>query len=451
MKINLPGPIFKNPFLKWIRLFVFFLAFASLISCTSNPGPASSSNETSNASSGKDSLSFRITWLDYSGRGEAIRKIVDLYNSKSGEDTAIVMTGGDEEADAIEALVRSNATDTVYVLPYRLVKYFGDKLYLSDLTADFINEKNLIYPQLWNLGMLSDKTYGIPWLSHSICLIYNKDLLAKAGVDGPSINSLDSLVKALEKVESKTAAKGIGLVGADHNDVSWMVNQFIYGFGSSLVSEDGKKVTVNNASSKEALVFYKNVLGSHAQPTWIGDTGVEVMDHFRNQEIAFEFQGVWGVTDIEKNGNPFDVGIINLESIGLYPEVGPLMLSISAGLSGKKKESALNFIRFMISKEAQEMVMDGEYSPERNEYYPFRIPVRKDLTDSLIFKKYPQYLPFIAGFNHPSIDVPVPAWQEIKSLYYAPGLHKVMSGEISIDDFLQSIETQGNLILTAKK
>jgi multiple sugar transport system substrate-binding protein len=37
------------------------------------------------------------------------------------------------------------------------------------------------------------------------------------------------------------------------------------------------------------------------------------MNHFRKQEIAFEFQGVWGVTNIQQNGNPFEVGIISIE------------------------------------------------------------------------------------------------------------------------------------------
>lgn len=436
----------KLPVRLWIRAFIVFLTIFTLTSCnvTTISPPSDSSSV-----SAQDSISFRITWLDYSGRGEAIRKIVNLYNAGSEGDTLVSLLGGDEDLSAIEKLIRGDGVDTVYVLPYRYVKYFGEKGYLMDLTSEFMQEKDLIYPKLWDLGTLSDVTYGIPWLSHSVCLIYNKDLLDKAGVNASSIQSRYSLVEALEKVVIKTTSKGIGLVGADHNDVSWMVNQFIYGFGSSLVSEDGKKVAVNNALAKEALEFYKNVLGRYAQPTWTEDTGVEVMDAFRNQEIAFEFQGIWGVTDIEKNGNPFEVGIINLESIGLYPEVGPMMLAIPAGFSEDKKADAIAFIRYMISKKAQEMIMDGEYSPEHGAYYPFRVPVRIDLKDSLIMKKYPQYLPFIEGFTNPSIDVPVPAWQTIKDEYYAPGLHKVMSGEMTIDGFLQQIETEGDKILAA--
>ena len=395
----------------------------------------------------KKQLSFRITWTAYSGRGEAIQKIVDLYNKKNNNGFEIILHGGDEDVKAIEGLLTEKSSESIYVLPYRYVKYFGDKGNLEELSVSFEKEKELFYPELWRLGEFNGGVYGVPWAGHSICLIYNKDLLKKADVDGTAIKSLDSLLKAFAAVEEKTSAKGIGLVGANHNDISWMVNQFVYGYGSNLVDESGTKVTVNNAKSKAAIGFYKDVLGRHAQPSWTRDTGVEVLGHFRRQEIAFEFQGVWGVTDHEKNGNPFPVGIINLEDIGLASEVGPMMLSIPRGMSTEKKEEAIKFIKFMISKEAQEKIMDGEYSPEHDTYYPFRVPVRKDLSDNLIFEKYPQYLPFVRGFKKPSIDVPVPKWQIIKDRYYAPGLNQVMKEQITIDEFLNRIEVEGNKIL----
>ncbi|WP_094606426.1 hypothetical protein SPSIL_049720 [Sporomusa silvacetica DSM 10669] len=395
----------------------------------------------------KQQLSFRITWTAYSGRGEAIQKIVDLYNKNNNDGFEIVLHGGDENVKAIEGLLAEKSSEMIYVLPYRYVKYFGDKGKLEDLSVSFQTEKELFYPELWQLGEINGGIYGIPWVGHSICLIYNKDLLRKAGVDAASIKDSDSLLKAFEAVEEKTNVKGIGLVGANHNDISWMVNQFVYGYGSNLVDASGTKVAINNEKAKAAIEFYKDVLGKHAQPSWINDTGVEVLEHFRKQKIAFEFQGVWGVADNEKNGNPFPVGIINLENIGLCPEVGSMMLSIPSCMSNEKKEAAIKFIKFMTSKEAQEKIMDGEYSPEHDTYYPFRVPVRKDLSDSFVFEKYPQYLPFLKGFKRPSIDVPVPKWQIIKDGYYAPGLHQVMNEEMSVNEFLERIEVEGNKIL----
>jgi ABC-type glycerol-3-phosphate transport system substrate-binding protein len=402
-------------------------------------------SDDSSQASGSGELGLRITWKEYSGRGEAIQRIVDVYNRESAVKIAVV--GGDEDVDAIENMIQTKDSNTIYVLPYRLAQYMGDKGYLRDLTAYFQEEAVLFYPELWRLGQVGGKDFGIPWMGHSICLIYNKNILSDAGVDPTSIIDLASFVRALEAVEAKTDAYGIGLVGANHNDVSWMVNQFVYGFGSLLVDETGTKVMVNNPRASEALHFYKDVLGKHAQPTWVNDTGVEVMDYFRRQQVAFEMQGIWGVTDIKKNGNLFPVGIISLEDIGLYAEVGPMMLTLPATMSDENVEDAVDFIRFLISAPAQEQLMNGEYSPEHDTYYPFRTPVRKDLSDSLIFNKYPEYDPFLEGFRRPSVDVPVPKWQVIKEELYAPGLHQVMAGEKSVEEFLKEIEGKGNEIL----
>ena len=436
---------------KIISLVVLF-SFVLLTACGTGSVPLteiSSETPTNVPTSSAVPVNFRITWTDYSGRGEAIQKIVTSYNGTNSDNVAVSMISGDEDIEAISSLLQSD-TDTVYVLPYRYVKYFGEKGYLADLTSGYSDTKSLFYPNIWNLGTVDDAVFGIPWLGHSMCLLYNKSLLEAAGVDPAAITSMDALLAAMNAVEDKTDAQGIGLVGAESNDVSWMVNQFIYGYGSSLVSDDGLSVTINNEKSAAALDFYKNVLGSHAQDTWANDTGVEVMNYFRDQEVAFEIQAIWGVTDIQKNGAPFEVGIISLEDIGLRPEVGPMMLAVPAGMTDELQVKAGSFIRYLISYDAQAQIMNGEYSPEHDAYYPFRTPIRIDMADSQIFLSFPEYITFIKGFENPSVDVPVPAWQTVKDKYYAPGLHQVMTGAITIDEFLQNIETEGNKILTAQ-
>jgi multiple sugar transport system substrate-binding protein len=422
------------------------IALAFSFSCQQqNNEPAASRN---NISDQVQTISFRITWTDYSGRGQAIQKIVDAYNAVSTLDTYIQLIGGDEDTAAIQTVLDTDP-EIVLVLPYRHVQYFGDQGSLTDLTSAFSGDKTLFYPEVWDLGSVSGITYGIPWLGHSMCLLYNKTLLEKAGVDPASIKSLESLVSAFDTVEQKTGAKGIGLVGADSNDVSWMVNQFIYGFGGHLVNTDGKSVAVNSPQSAEALDFYKNVLGKHAQESWVNDTGVEVMEYFRNQQVAFEIQGIWGVTDVQKNGSPFEVGAIPLKDIGVCAEVGPMMLTIPANMSEDGKQDAIRFIRYMISFDAQSAILNGEYSPEYDTYYPFRTPIRIDMADAPIVKSNPIYRIFIEGFENPSVDVPVPKWQTVKTSFYQTGLHSVMTGELSIADFLQMIEINGNIILSA--
>lgn len=437
---------------KGIAAFALLALCMLLVACGGDPpsnpadlpvGPGAAAQNGQSAD--RFALSFRITWKSYSGRGEAIGAIVDRYNQTAYR-SVVGLEDGDENREAVEGLLQSE-TETVYVLPYRFVQYFGSKGMLADLTDAFTDVKDRFYEEVWSLATVGDRVYGIPWLGHSMCLLYNKTLLSHAGVDPASITDMDSFIAAIRAIAEKTGAGGLGLVGAESNDLSWMVNQFIYGYGSSLVGEDGKTVAINNAQAAEALRVYRDVLGAYAQPSWLNDTSAEVLEAFRNQEVAFEILGIWGVTDIIKNGSPFEVGILPLKTIGLRSEIGPMMLAIPKGMSEQGKEAAYEFIRFMISREAQEEIMKGEYSPEHDTYYPFRTPIRLDMESSQIFQIHPEYQIFMEGFETPSIDVPVPAWQIVKDEVYAPGLHRVMSGETTIEAFLSDVETRGNQIL----
>lgn len=421
--------MFKNAILI-ISVLVFSLI---LIACS----PQQPETVTSAA---KKTLNFRITWDSFSGRGEAIRRIVDTYNASPTRKVNIQLVGGNENRDETRRQIDENGSTTIFVLPYRYIMSYGDAGILHDLSAEFDSVEALFHDEIWGLGEMAQQLYGVPWLGHSICLLYNANLLREANVDPDTIDSLNGFVSALERIEQYTNASGVGLVGARHNDISWMVNQFIYGFGSNLVDPKSGKVTINNDKSAKAIAFYRDTLGSMAQPGWEEHTGLEVMQAFLNQEIAFEFQGVWGLTDVYKNGRPFEVGIIEPAKIGLKSEVGPLMLSISAAMSSEDILLAYDFMHYLISVDAQTALMLGEYSPEHDQYYPFRVPMRRDLHETLISKDYAIYLPFIEGFANPSIDVPIPEWELVKTEFYEIGLHQIMTGQLEIDTFLTEIE-----------
>jgi len=126
-----------------------------------------------------------------------------------------------------------------------------------------------------------------------------------------------------------------------------------------------------------------------------------------------------------------------------------MMLSIPQNMSDSGKKQAQSFIRYMISIDAQQAILNGEYSPEHDDYYPFRTPIRKDMANTPLMQMNPIYQLFIEGFENPSIDVPVPAWQAVKKQYYEPGLHSVMIGTITTEAFLKMIETEGNKVLAA--
>ena len=409
-------------------LIIMLLLVVSLVACDQ-------------ANESKQIITFRITWKEYSGRGEAIKEIVSNFNATE-KDFEIQVVSGDENLDLIKKSFDEQIHD-IYVLPYRYVKLLGSEKIISELDLnDYLDHEN-IYDALIDLGQVEGKQYGIPWVSHSMAIIFNEDLLDAAGVEVDSISSREMFVEALAAVEENTDAYGIGLVGAAHNDLSWMVNQFIIGSGSQLIKD--KKVALNNSNTYDALHYYSQVLSLYAQDNWEEHNGSDVMELFRNGEIAFEIQSLWGITDIWKNNNPFEVGTLPLSKIGANSEIGPMMLSYGIG---NDNEDVINrFISYMVSVEAQKQILQGEFSPEKNEFYPFRLPVRKDIIDQSLMAQYGVFQVFLDSYETPSIDVPSPEWMVIKDQLYTEKLHQLMLDNLSIEAFLNLVEKEGNEIL----
>jgi multiple sugar transport system substrate-binding protein len=116
-----------------------------ICSCRSERLPA---NPGAPSNTADHTLNFRITWTEYSGRGEAIQKIVDNYNTQPESDCNVSMLGGNEDIGAIQKLLE-NDPKTIVVLPYRYVQYFGQAGLLTDLTDLFKDADTLFYPQVW--------------------------------------------------------------------------------------------------------------------------------------------------------------------------------------------------------------------------------------------------------------------------------------------------------------
>lgn len=391
-------------------------------------------------------LSFRITWDIASERGDTLSRVVSRFNNIQDE-VNVTLLGGNEDFGEISELVINEEGPEVFVLPYRFVQYFGESGDIQGVDKIIEAELDNHYESILDMASVDNVIYGVPWVGHSMSILYNESILEEAGVDPSSIIDFDTFSDALTQIENNTDKAGIGLVGADHHDLSWMTTQFIHSFGGTLVDEDKETITINSVEAKAGLDYYINVLGSCAQDDWENHTGLDVMENFKNQEVGFEIQGPWGVTDIWKAGYPFEVGTISFTDIGGYSEVGPLMLSIRSNVNEDEMDAIESFIKYMSSEQAMEIIMSGEYSPKTEQYYPFRVPVRKDMEDLHFFTMFPEFVNFVDGFKNPSISSPIPAWTEIHELYYQPRLHEVIVGDLSLDDFLEQIENEGNKML----
>jgi multiple sugar transport system substrate-binding protein len=138
------------------------------------------------------------------------------------------------------------------------------------------------------------KTYGIPQTMSPQSLLYNPDLLEKAGVTKVP-TTVEELFDACKQVKEKTGEWGYA-VPTKTSDVQWayiVTMQWIIGFGSNWSNADGT-ITANAPQNKEALEWVQKFLDGGVSP--LGLDVLTCRNLFADGKAAFMIDGPWVLT-----------------------------------------------------------------------------------------------------------------------------------------------------------
>ena len=201
-------------------------------------------------------------------------------------------------------------------------------------------------------GRYNGKTYAVPQVTDTLGLLYNKELLKKAGHDAPPATMAELKQVALD-VKEKTGADGLAL-----NIDSYFLLPFIYGEGGDLVDAAGKKITIAAPQAVQGVKIVEDLIksGAAAKPV-LQDSYTTVATAFKEGKVAMIFNGPWSNADnlsgkVFKD-NPDNLGIAPVPSgsVRSGAPVGGHDYAVYAG--SKNLDAAYLFIRFMASKESQ--------------------------------------------------------------------------------------------------
>ncbi|MEU2070044.1 ABC transporter substrate-binding protein [Streptomyces anulatus] len=130
---------------------------------------------------------------------------------------------------------------------------------ITEYVKDLKTYKDIAQP-LRDAYTVDGKIYGIPRTNYSMGLLYSKPLFVKAGLDPDKPPATWEEVQAAAK---KIAALGNGTVGfaeySAQNQGGWHFTASIYSQGGAVVSEDGKKATVDTPEGKAVLQNLKDM------------------------------------------------------------------------------------------------------------------------------------------------------------------------------------------------
>ncbi|KMY50999.1 hypothetical protein AC625_16890 [Peribacillus loiseleuriae] len=256
--------------------------------------------------------------------------------------------------------------------------------YVAQLPEDYQNaiEGPMMQPYKGHL-------YGMPITNGNMALFYNKKLLKDAGVDVPETwdEFLEASIKLTDKSKNQYALTG-NLAAEPPTVISYEVFPFILQAGGKIL--ENNRAVFNSPEGVKALNYLKDLIKTEkvTTPGELSAGEKEKRANFSAGNVAFMFEGPWGVA-IQKKLNPdLDFGVAPLpkgEQTGTIAQGSVLSLSAK----GKNKEASWEFIEFMGSEEGQ-LLWD-----QATNFFPYN----KETMNNDFFKKDPYLSVFVNEFE----------------------------------------------------
>ena len=305
------------------------------------------------------SLKAELTWWDTSdpkNEGPAFQELIKKFNAQHPNvkiDYQSVPFAEAQNKFKTAAEAKSGAPDILRA-EVAWVPEFASLGYLYALEGtDLAKDQADFLPTPMSSTMFDGKTYGVPQVTDSLGLLYNKALFEKAGIS-EAPKSWAEVKTTAKAIKDKTDADGLFI-----NAGGYFLLPFIYGEGGDLVDVDAKKIIVNSDQNVAGIKVAQDLVKSGAamKPP-ANDAYGTMMTLFKEQKVAMIINGPWEVNNI-RNAPKFG----GVENLGIAPvpagsakagaPVGGHDYVVWSGMPDAKADAAVAFIGFMSSAESQ--------------------------------------------------------------------------------------------------
>ena len=304
-------------------------------------------------------LTAELTWWDTSdpqNEGPAFKELITKFNQtypKVKINYQSVPFGETQNKFKTAAQARAGAPDILRA-EVAWVPEFASLGYLYSLDgSELLADASDYFPTPMSSNKFNGKTYGVPQVTDSLALLYNKKIFTDAGITAAPTTWAE-VKSAAQTIKSKTGKNGLFI-----NAGGYFLLPFIYGEGGDLVDPAAKKIVVNSAQNVTGVATARDLVSSGAavKPP-ANDSYVTMMTLFKEQKVAMIINGPWEVNNV-RNAPTFG-GIENL-GIAAVPKgsaragapVGGHNYVIWSGMPQEKVAAAIAFVKFMSSAQSQ--------------------------------------------------------------------------------------------------
>jgi multiple sugar transport system substrate-binding protein len=315
-------------------------------------GSASNGDNDGDSDGGAVTLQFQ-SLSDQPATQEAIGSIVDQWNEENPDvQVEIVQAGWDGIYDKlITQFTGGTAPDIIHfeaasIIPFALDGYLAD---LGDLVDPDI--KDDISEGIWESVTVDDQIIAYPSTLQSYMVFANTDLLAAAGVEVPTgetmtWDELSEIAKATTDADTFGLGWGLGSPTATMMSLS-------LGFGGGYFDGEGEDVTIDVGPDETAVPERIHAMAyddKSLDPTSLTQSGSDVLASFYGGTIAMTVQGSYQATNIANDApEGFNWAVLPpLEgSEGALQSANPQTYSVN--VDSENVEESADFLNFLMS------------------------------------------------------------------------------------------------------
>ena len=337
---------------------------------------------------------------------DALQELAKKYKEETGVTVEVTSVGGGADYGAsLKAEFQKGTEPDIFMIQgsgdYKVWEHKIDDLSSEPWVANAV--KGTL-----DTVTVDGKVYGMPAATEGYGLMYNKDLLDKAGIDPASLTTFSKLKAAVEKLDGMKSELGIENVFSYTTKETWVTGNHTFNIpfaaqeNPSQFADDyfaAKADLVNNQQFNE----WMNLVELMCQ--YGGKEQLETIDYstqvgnFALGKTVFMQQGNWVASDLESLGADFNMGFAPMainedETVSGSLPVGVPMYWVVNKDSAVNKE-AKDFLNWMVTSDAgqESLVKDMNMIPA---FTNFTVESENQLNKSINeFNKAGKTLPWV--------------------------------------------------------
>lgn len=276
--------------------------------CGKKPEPSSAqdSSATSASESSSEEEDAYIVWAGWSGEEESSKAIfgdtmVGGFNDKN-TGTTVSWVGWPWAETLQQLLIRNQGSEQLDIAQVDISMFASlaaaDVLVdLNDVVGEDYFKTNFEESAL-KVGNYDGKQYGMPWSMASIGMLYNPEILSKAGWDNPpkTIDEFEQCLADISNLDGDIIPYGVATKDAT---AAGDFSPWLWTFGGSIYGSDDS-ITINNEAAVKTVNWYKDLLNKNYIRMNIGR--MDSRQLFAQGKMAFYDDAVLAKGVAVKNG-----------------------------------------------------------------------------------------------------------------------------------------------------